>query len=580
HCNDANCAGGGESVTSPDAAGNVGEDTSLALDGAGNPVVSYYDNTNDDLKVVHCNDANCAGGGESVTSPDVAGTVGESTSLALDGAGNPVVSYYDGTNGDLKLLHCNDANCAGGGESVSAPDTAGDVGSFTSLALDAAGRPVVSYYDDANDDLKVFRPFPWDVAGAGGQPDGAVTVGDIAAVVLRFGQTSSGITSPDTAGDVGSYTSLALDGAGNPVVSYFDDTNGDLKVMHCNDANCAGGGESIQSPDTAGSVGYFTSLALDGAGRPVVSYHDSTNGDLKLLHCNDANCAGGGESIQSPDTAGSVGGHPSLALDVAGRPVVSYRDVTNGDLKLLHCNDANCAGGGESIQSPDTAGSVGEFTALELDAAGNPVVSYYDDTNDDLKVMHCNDANCAGGVESIQSPDTAGDVGYFTSLALDGAGNPVVSYTDNTNSNLKVLHCNDANCAGGGENIQSPDTAGDVGYYTSLALDGEGWPVVSYWDFNHGDLKLLHCNDANCAGGGESVTSLDTAGDVGSDASLALDGAGRPVVSYHDNTSTNGDLKVFRPFPWDVAGAGGPSDGAVTVGDIAAVVLRFGQTKL
>jgi hypothetical protein len=137
------------------------------------------------------------------------------------------------------------------------------------------------------------------------------------------------------------------------------------------------------------------------------------------------------------------------------------------------------------------------------------------------------------------------------------------------------------NCAGGGESVTSPDTAGEVGQFTSLALDGSGHPVVSYMvsydEGNDADLKLLHCNDANCAAGGESVTSPDTAGTVGLSTSLALDGAGRPVVSYND--ATNRDLKVFRPFPWDVAGAGGPPDGAVTVGDIAALVLRFGQTK-
>jgi hypothetical protein len=123
-----------------------------------------------------------------------------------------------------------------------------------------------------------------------------------------------------------------------------------LKVLHCGNATCSAG-NSVTSPDSADNVGTYTSLALDSSGFPVIAYHDLTNGDLKVMHCNDVNCAGGGEAVTSPDTAGTIGTFTSLALDTGGRPVVSYHDETNGDLRVLHCSDVNCT----AKQAPNTA---------------------------------------------------------------------------------------------------------------------------------------------------------------------------------------------------------------------------------
>jgi PKD repeat protein len=76
---------------------------------------------------------------------------------------------------------------------------------------------------------------------------------------------------------VGWDTALALDSAGNPRISYFDDTNDDLKYAWKD-----GAGWHLETVDAAGKVGQFTSLALDGAGNPRISYHDRANGDLKF----------------------------------------------------------------------------------------------------------------------------------------------------------------------------------------------------------------------------------------------------------------------------------------------------------
>ena len=88
---------------------------------------------------------------------------------------------------------------------------------------------------------------------------------------------------------MGSWTSLALTTAGNPVISYFDSTNGGLKLAMCADASCSS--STTRIVDSAGKVGAYTSLALTTAGNPVISFYDQTNGDLKLAVCADATCS-------------------------------------------------------------------------------------------------------------------------------------------------------------------------------------------------------------------------------------------------------------------------------------------------
>ena len=234
------------------------------------------------------------------------------------------------------------------------------------------------------------------------------------------------------------------------------------------------------------TVGWHTSLALTTAGFPVISYHDQTNGDLKLAVCADATCSSG-TTIRTIDSAGNVGWYTSLALTTAGFPVISYYVATSQDLKLAVCADATCSSG-TALRTVDSMGSVGEYTSLALTAAGFPVISYYDQTNGDLKLAVCADATCSSGT-TILTIDSTGRVGQFTSLALATAGFPVVSYYDITNSGLKLAVCADTTCASG-TTIRAIDSTANVGLGTALALTTAGFPVISYYDGANEDLKL------------------------------------------------------------------------------------------
>ena len=177
--------------------------------------------------------------------------------------------------------------------------------------------------------------------------------------------------------------------------------------------------------DSAGDVGRWSSLELDSSGRPVVAYYDLSNGDLKIARCGDALCSAG-NTVVIADSAADVGLYASLELDSLDRPVVSYYDLSNGDLKILRCGDATCSSG-NSIVAPDTAGNVGKFTSLTLDSSQRPVVSYIvsylDVTFDELKVMRCGNATCSAG-NSINIVD--GSRVAHTTIALDSTGRPYV----------------------------------------------------------------------------------------------------------------------------------------------------------
>ena len=70
--------------------------------------------------------------------------------------------------------------------------------------------------------------------------------------------------------------------------SYYDATNGDLKVAHCSDSACTDATRTtLQSED---NVGQFTSVTIGTDGLGLISYYDETNGDLKVAHCSDLFC--------------------------------------------------------------------------------------------------------------------------------------------------------------------------------------------------------------------------------------------------------------------------------------------------
>ena len=87
--------------------------------------------------------------------------------------------------------------------------------------------------------------------------------------------------------------------------------------------------------------------------------------------------------------------------------------------------------------------------------------------------------------------------------------------------------------------LTTVDSAGDVGMSTSLAFGPDGQPAISYYDNSNLHLKFARFN-----GNSWSVTTVDSVDYVGYATSLAFGPDGQPAISYYDDS--NSDLKFAR----------------------------------
>jgi hypothetical protein len=180
---------------------------------------------------------------------------------------------------------------------------------------------------------------------------------------------------------VGEYSSLVLDSSSYPVISYYDHSNGDLKLAVCHDPACTN--PDFTTVNFSDDEGWQTSVDLSSSGNPVVSYYDSSNGSLSLLVCYTPNCSA--SSVTAVDNSGYyTGGYSSLKLDNSDYPFISYFDIGAGDLKLAVCSNQNCSN--PYLEIVDSVGDVGRYTSLALNSSSIPIISYWDAYDDDLKL--------------------------------------------------------------------------------------------------------------------------------------------------------------------------------------------------
>lgn len=252
-------------------------------------------------------------------------------------------------------------------------------------------------------------------------------------------------------------------------------------------------GWDIQTVDNSGDTGYYSSIAYDSQGYPHIVYYNSSTRSLMY-----ARWTGEGwqcETIQqSSYSYYFYGQYCSIAIDDEDKPHVAYcyRTTRFGDYcgplaSLMYAFKDNDGWHITTVHDGCIGFQhytyYGYHTSIAVSRDPNmgtvvPHIAYYAEHGGDL--WHAwRDTEW-----NKEIVDGAGDVGLYTSIALDYQQHIYISYYDAGGQDLKFAYYD-----GSQWGTQIIDDADAVGKYSSLVLDALGIVHITYYDETNGQLK-------------------------------------------------------------------------------------------
>lgn len=416
-----------------------------------------------------------------------------------------------------------------------------DVGRFSAVA--SLGTELfASMYDGEYGDLVVYR---YDSTGkrVGIEYVDGVPTGN----AVKYGPSGARGGIVEKGPDVGRYTDVAAND-GRVYVSYYDVTNGDLKVAIRNGTTWS----SHKVDGTNGDLGLYSSIAIDADGFPGVSYF--------------MRAAEAGFQVSECPTPPTGALNFVTALRFARARVANPTSEADWVVRTVACLSRPpppCAG----CAAPDVCSDVGDGpvclpagsadAGVACGALPDGGAALMCDPSTETCVRAMNGLRCGKKYNPSDLRDIPLGVGLFTSLAFN-AKTALIAYQQRTgpvtqgrvvpDGDLYAVQVDAQNVRGTPVVISA---IGDTGYFPDLKLDGSRQIAIAFHDFSTKSLKYYAAAALTANVPLETIDNGVTASRpgeqsfVGADTSLVFGPqAGQVWVVYQD--ATRGDLKIAR----------------------------------
>jgi hypothetical protein len=303
---------------------------------------------------------------------------------------------------------------------------------------------------------------------------------------------------------------------------------------------------------------FYPTVASDGAGGAIVTWHDFRNGTDYDIYAQRVNAAG---TVQwTPDgvalcTAAGAQAYPTIASDGTGGAIVTWHDSRSG-VADIYTQRVNASG--VSQWTPNGVAlcietDIQYLPTVVADGIGGGIVIWQDfrsGTDFDIYTQRVDVSGVPQWTADGVAVCIAVDNQYEARIASDGAGGVVVTWQD-SRSGVLDIYAHRVNAAG-----MPQWTADGVALctavtnqcYPKIATDGAGGAIVTWFDHRNGDADI-YAQRADASGTPQwtaNGVALCNAAEDQFDPTVATDGAGGAIVTWFDHRSGNADIYAQR----------------------------------
>jgi len=228
------------------------------------------------------------------------------------------------------------------------------------------------------------------------------------------------------------------------------------------------------------------------------------------------------------DTSMTTSGYFDMELDASGYPHVAYYNDASDKLVYRYFDGTGWQTG---LELPGFY----DYISLELDGGGNPHISYYSTSSMLVAYTYYDGA----AWHDIQITPGQQSSGQFAALALTDGNVPLVAYNNPYSSNLSIARLAGSNFVI--SEVEHADPSTNAFSFISMEVSENDHPHLAYC---YGAVVGM-CSELHYAvydGAAWSVEEVDISAGAGYYASLALDSAGYPHISYH----VNGNITALK----------------------------------